>query len=306
MAIDVVGKRKLWLGLSAALVAVGIIAMLVSIVTLGSPVRLGIDFTGGTLLQLRFDKKEQVSNTGEVRAVLEKKNLGTSVIQPLGERDLQIRTSPLSQQDRLALQDLLKQNLKPFTIQGIQEVGPTLGKELFVNGLLSLLVTFGAIAVYVAWRFEPDFAVFAFLAMAHDVLIAIGFFAVLGLVAGVEVDTLFVVALLTIIGFSMTDTVVVYDRIRENVKFVSRKKPFAQVVNDSINQTFARSINTSLTALLTLFALFFFGGTTLKDFSLALIIGFASGTYSSIFNASILLVVWREYKARQKLNAKAS
>ncbi|WP_287128361.1 protein translocase subunit SecF [Candidatus Cyanaurora vandensis] len=301
MAVDVVGKHKLWLGISGAFVAAGLVAMLWSTITLGSPLRLGIDFTGGTFWQLRF--KTATPTLTQVREVLTKKDLGNSIIQ-LSGKEVLIRAKPLSQEERLAVQAALKQELGDYTLDRIETVGPTLGRELLVNGLLAMFVTLTAIAVYVSIRFQSDFAVFALVAMLHDVIVLSGFFAFLGLVANVEIDSLFVVALLTVVGFSVTDTVVVYDRIRENMKFVSRKKPFAEVVNESVNQTFARSLNTSFTALLSLLALYFFGGVTLKDFSLALIIGFAAGAYSSIFNASILLVIWREYQASQKTKSK--
>ncbi len=303
MAIDVVGKRTIWLSISGALISIGLVAMLVSTFTIGTPLRLGIDFTGGILLQLKFTK--EVPSIVQVRDLLVQKELGTSIIQQSGKDEILIRAKPLSQDERLAVQTLLQQKLPPFTIQRVETVGPTLGKELFLNGLLAVFVTLVAISLYAGIRFQSDYAVFALVALFHDVLVTLGFFALMGLVTGLEIDALSVVALLTVIGFSVNDTVVVYDRIRENVKFVSRKKPFAEIVNDAVNQTFARSVNTSLTALLTLFALYFFGGATLKDFALALIVGFASGTYSSIFNASILLVIWREYKSNQPKKVKA-
>lgn len=303
MAIDVVGKRKIWLGISASWIVLGLVAMIWSTFTIGSPLRLGIDFTGGTFLQLRF--KGDPPSLTQVREVLSQENLGTSTIQ-LSGKEILIRTKPLSQDERLKVQGAMQQKLGAFTLERIESVGPTLGQELLTNGLLAVFITLAAIAVYVSVRFQSDFAVFALIALVHDALVVLGFFSILGLVANVEIDSLFVVALLTVIGFSVTDTVVVYDRIRENTKFVSRKKLFAEVVNDSVNQTFARSINTSVTALLTLFALFFFGGATLKDFSLALIVGFASGTYSSIFNASILLVIWREYQSSQRNKSKTT
>jgi preprotein translocase subunit SecF len=170
---------------------------------------------------------------------------------------------------------------------------------------LALLLAFLGITVYISFRFQADYAIFALVALVHDVLVTMGVFAILGLVFKIEVDSLFVVALLTIIGFSVNDTVVVYDRIRENLKFISRKKAFREIVDESVNQTLARSINTSLTALLTLFALLIFGGQTVHDFALALIVGFVSGTYSSIFNASILLTWWRERKGAKSQTADA-
>ena len=154
-------------------------------------------------------------------------------------------------------------------------------------------MSFAGIGIYLAFRFQLDYATFAVLALFHDIFVTVGTFSILGLTLGVEIDSLFIVAMLTICGFSVNDTVVIYDRIRENVKLDTGATSFNDLVNASVNQTLGRSINTSLTATLPLVAIFLFGGATLRFFSLALIIGFLSGAYSSIFNASILLAWWR-------------
>jgi len=172
-------------------------------------------------------------------------------------------------------------------------VGPVIGQQLLSSGLIALLVSFAGIIVYLSLRFQLDYAIFAIVALFHDVLITTGIFGILGLVQGTEVDSLFIVALLTITGFSVNDTVVIYDRIRETLK-VSPDLPIDQVVDSAVNQTLGRSINTTLTVLLTLLTLFIFGGETLKNFALALMIGFGAGAYSSIFIASTLLSLWRE------------
>jgi preprotein translocase subunit SecF len=305
MQLNVNRNRRLWLSLSSGFIVAGLIAMAISWATLGSPLRLGIDFTGGTLLQMRFPSAQVVPDTAKVREALEKKNLAGSVIQKSGKEEILIRTKPLEQKERLALQEELKKDLGSFSLERVETVGPTLGKELFTNGILALLLAFLGITIYISFRFQTDYAIFALVALVHDVLVTMGVFAILGLVFKTEVDSLFVVALLTIIGFSVNDTVVVYDRIRENLKFISRKKAFCEIVDESVNQTLARSINTSLTALLTLFALLIFGGQTVHDFALALIVGFVSGTYSSIFNASILLTWWRERKGTKSQTVEA-
>jgi preprotein translocase subunit SecF len=165
------------------------------------------------------------------------------------------------------------------------------------SGILAVLISFGLIVVYLTLRFQLDYAVFAILALLHDVVLTMGLFALLGLTVGMEVDSLFVVALLTIIGFSVNDTVVIYDRIRENRRMISRKVSFAEVVNLSLNQTFARSFNTTLTTMLPLLAIAVLGGATLKGFAIALLVGFALGVYSSIFIASPLLVWWRQQRS---------
>jgi preprotein translocase subunit SecF len=305
MQLNVNRNRTVWLSLSSGFIALGLIAMAISWATIGSPLRLGIDFTGGTLLQMRFPSAQVVPDPAKVREALEQRDLANSIIQKSGEEEILIRTKPLGQKERLALQDELKKDLGVFSLERVETVGPTLGRELFTNGVLALLLAFLGITVYISFRFQADYAIFALVALVHDVLVTMGFFAILGLVFKTEVDSLFVVALLTIIGFSVNDTVVVYDRIRENLKFISRKKAFREIVDESVNQTLARSINTSLTALLTLFALFIFGGQTIHDFALALIVGFLSGTYSSIFNASILLTWWRERKGAKSQTAEA-
>ncbi|HEY9844831.1 MAG TPA: protein translocase subunit SecF, partial [Candidatus Caenarcaniphilales bacterium] len=175
----------------------------------------------------------------------------------------------------------------------IDTVGPTIGRQLLTSGLLALIVSFAGIILYLSLRFQFDYAFFAIVALFHDVLITVGIFAILGLVQGLEVDSLFIVALLTIVGFSVNDTVVIYDRIRENLQLHPQRN-IDQIVDDAVNQTLARSINTTLTVLLTLSAIFLFGGETLKNFALALIVGFTMGAYSSIFIASTLLAWWRK------------
>jgi preprotein translocase subunit SecF len=183
-------------------------------------------------------------------------------------------------------------------------VGPSVGQDLFRSGIIALIVSFIGIVVYMAFRFQLDYALFAIVALFHDIFITVGIFSILGLTLGTEVDSLFIVALLTITGFSVNDTVVIYDRIRETIK-TNPERRFADVVDDAVNQTLTRSINTTLTVLLTLLALFLFGGETLKNFALALIIGFAAGAYSSIFIASTLLAWWRERKGDSVLPNRA-
>jgi len=192
------------------------------------------------------------------------------------------------------LTDALKQygEVDPQKSQ-LDEVGAAIGQQALRNGLLAIILSFAGIGIYLAFRFQLDYATFAVLALFHDIFVTVGTFSILGLTLGVEIDSLFIVAMLTICGFSVNDTVVIYDRIRENVKLDTGATSFNDLVNASVNQTLGRSINTSLTATLPLVAIFLFGGATLRFFSLALIIGFLSGAYSSIFNASILLAWWR-------------
>ena len=258
-----------------------------------------LDFIGGTRLQLQLECAASKScqepiDVAKVREVLEEKGLGGSGIQIIEDYTLSIRSKTLDVAERTKLQQVLTDKIGKFNVETIQidTVGPTVGQELFTSGLLALILSFVGIAVYLNFRFQADYAFFAIVALFHDVLLTVGIFAILGLVAGVEVDSLFLVALLTIIGFSVNDTVVIYDRIRENLEKYP-DEPINNVVDDSVNQTLTRSINTTSTTLLPLIAIFFFGGETLKYFALALIIGFVTGAYSSIFISSTLLAWWR-------------
>ncbi|MCX7593948.1 MAG: protein translocase subunit SecF, partial [Fischerella sp.] len=229
--------------------------------------------------------------------------LGDSSIQIIADKEtgkdngILIRTKTLDVEQRTRLQNALSEKIGTFDPQKTQidTVGPTIGRELFRSGVIALVVSFIGIVAYMSFRFQLDYAVFAIMALFHDVLITVGIFSILGLTVGTEVDSLFIVALLTITGFSVNDTVVIYDRIRETLSR-NPNQSINEVVDDAVNQTLARSINTTLTVLLTLFAIYLFGGETLKNFSLALIIGFTMGAYSSIFVASTLLAWWRERK----------
>ncbi len=314
MKLDVIKYSRIYLAFSSIMIGLGLIAMLVSWQATGSPLRPAIDFTGGTRLSLELVCENPPANCGKpidivaIRSVVAAKGYSNSVIQLLGQdgRGLSVQTGDLEVAERSQLQAALAETLKPIGAidvakSQIQRVGPTVGNQVLSSGLLALLLSFLGIAIYLGFRFQIDYAVFAIVALLHDVLFTVGVFALLGLTIGVEIDSLFIVAILTIIGFSVNDTVVIYDRIRENIKILGEDYNFDDLVNLSVNQTLARSINTTLTALLSLVAIFLFGGATLKYFALALIIGFASGAYSSIFNASILLAWWRDRTKPKKL-----
>jgi preprotein translocase subunit SecF len=286
-----------------------IAAMIFSFTTLGAPLRPALDFVGGTRIQIARDCSipsncEQPIDTAQIREVLNKQELGGGTIQLLGEdkQVLAVRTENLDTDRRQELLNSLTDAIGTFdnkTLQ-IDSVGPTVGEELFVSGVLALLVAFFGIIVYLSIRFQLDYALFAIFALFHDVLVTSGVFAILGLTMGIEVDSLFLVALLTIVGFSVNDTVVIYDRIRENIA-ANPEQSINQVVDDAVSQTLGRSINTTLTTLLPLLGIFFFGGQTLKLFALALIVGFVLGAYSSIFIASTLLAWWRSGKGNNSV-----
>ena len=290
----IVNNRKKFYAISAVLVGASIVALTIW------GLNLSIDFKGGAIVEISYpDGRPAVA---EIEKNLEKLNLGEHSIRPVGETGFLIRTRELEGLERADLLKALSDNgAKKITEERFDSVGPLLGKEAMRKSLFSIIFVIICIVLFITFAFrkvsEPvaswKYGLITVLALVHDVLIPAGVFAVLGHFQGVEVDTLFVTALLVVLGFSVHDTIVVFDRVRENLK-VNRetrgKKPFEQIVGESISQTFVRSINTSLTTILVLIVLFFVGADTTKLFSLALIIGITAGTYSSIFIGSTLLV----------------
>lgn len=308
MRLKVIKQRYFWWMVSALAAIISLLAMIFSYTQFNVPLRPSIDFVGGTRLQLEQNCSipnncEQPIDITQVRDILTEQGLTEASIQVVGgdRQGLSIRTKTLDVEERTNLVSRLESVLGEFDPKQTQidTVGPTIGQELFRSGILALMVSFFGIIAYLSVRFRLDYAVFAIVALFHDVLITSGIFSILGLVAGVEVDSLFLVALLTIIGFSVNDTVVIYDRIRETGK-IEPEADMNQVVDDAVNQTLTRSINTTLTTVLPLLAILLFGGDTLKEFALALMIGFILGAYSSIFLASTLLAWWRERQEARK------
>lgn len=288
--MDFIGKRRIWFTISAALIALAIAAMALNGMIRGKIMNFGIDFTGGTLLTLRFEKSVTVE---EVREVLAKYNLAQSVIQKVGKKDISIRTEPLESDLRVRITEDLRESIGSAELLEADMVGPVIGKELRTQAIWALIVATIGIIIYVSFRFEFRYAIAALFALYHDAIITAGIIALLWR----NVDTPFVAAILTIMGYSINDTIVIFDRIRENLgKPGAVKRPIEDIVNDSINQTLARSINTVLTVLFMIVILIIFGGATLKDFCLVLLIGFIIGGYSSIFLASPLLVLWRKFE----------
>ncbi len=267
----------------------------------------GIDFTGGTLYQVSFERPvsvEAVRSTlrtnGYENAAVQSANLGdTGGIAAGATRGISMRLPEIREDSpqKRELVNLLTQRFGPFEQKTFETVGPAVGQEIQNRSILAVGITSLGILAYIAFAFRKvrhpfRYGVCAIVAMLHDALLVVGVYAILGRHFGVEVDALFITALLTVIGFSVHDTIVVFDRIREN-QLRRPGESFSSVVNYSLVQTLVRSINTSLTVLITLIALYLFGGVTIRDnFVLALLIGIASGTFSSIFNASLMLVVW--------------
>lgn len=296
---DIIGKRKIWYAISSIL----IIASIFFMVTRGF--NMGIDFTGGTIIDLKFNK---AVNINDVRAVLNDYNLSTSTIQLSGEssdstesENVMIRTTDLEEQERKDVMAGLKDRLGDYQVLREEKVGATMGTELIMNAIYATIISWILIIAYVSYRFEFKFGISAVLGLVHNVIIVLGAFAL----TQRQIDSSFVAAILTIIGYSINDTIVIFDRIRENLKLHFRKNgDVVELVNTSIYQTMTRSIYTVSTVLFTTFALYFFGGDTTKDFSFALLIGFFCGAYTSIFIASPLWVTFRNFADRRKLAKK--
>lgn len=311
--VHVVKYRWVWMILSTLLLLPGIIAMGYSMATYSNhaPLKVGIDYTGGTISQyaipekVRIDDKDQLAT---LRHNLDSAGIENPYIQILGvtptaenknvETIISVRTKFIDKdsQDLDKITTAMQAEFPNSELISVSSVGPTLGKELFKNSLIVLTLAFLGIVAYLSVRFRFDYALAALLGVAHDVLFVLGIFSILGLFFNVQVDGLFITAVLTVIGFSVHDTIVTFDRIRENLRYYSKKMTFGEIVDASVNQTLARSINTSLTTLITLLALYFFGGVTTKDFVLAMILGIAVGTYSSIFFCSMLIDFWNDKK----------
>ncbi len=298
--LNIIGKKNWYFLISLLIIIPGIISMFLW------GLRLSIDFTGGSRIILLFDKTINQQTQNIVKDTFNKEKIEIVTVQPSDKR-LIIRTKPINEKQDANLLKKLKSKIVSVKQDEFETIGPSVGSEITMNALKAILLASVLIVLYIAWSFRSvpkptsswRFGICAVIALFHDILVLIGVFSLLGHFAGVEVDSLFVTALLTVIGFSVHDTIVVFDRIRENLRRTI-DVPFPQIVNDSILQTLVRSLNTSLTAILVLFTLLIFGGTTIHWFIVALLIGITSGTYSSIFNAAPLLVAWQELDERRK------
>ncbi len=374
--IDVVKFRWWCITFTCLFLIPGILAIGYSLAKYHTPLKLGIDFTGGTMIQYGFNRDITKEDEGKIRTILADLDINNPVIQtthdvnlsekPMTEADKlsklfeekeaaankeateeektaeaenadkKAQTTEATTQEATAENSAVSKDIKAIVsiktrylettkdssemaninkaleeefgnVQHLQTnaIGPTLGQELFKNSMITLILAFIGIIIYLSFRFQFDYAIFAFLALLHDVIFVVGMFALFGILFDTHVDGLFVTALLTVIGFSVHDTIVVYDRVRENHRFLAKKMSFGEIVNVAVNQTLMRSIATSVTTLLTLFALYFLGGETTKDFVLAMILGISIGTYSSIFFASMLLAMYRDKKDKESAMRRA-
>lgn len=298
---DIIGKKKFWLWFSGSLTVISLILLFVW------GLKPGIDFTGGSLLEVSYSQAHP--STEQARNALSNITLDGLVVQQSGDTDLILRfkntDEATHQQVLTALRDIKIENVSDnlMTERSFDAIGPVIGKELKNKAIQAIIIVLICIVLYIAWAFRKvskpvaswKYGMAAILALVHDLSIIVGIFVVLGKFWNVEVDTLFVTALLTILGFSVHDTIVTFDRTRENL----HKHPnlqYDEVLNVSINETMVRSLNTSIATLLALLAVYLFGGNSIKTFTLALLMGITIGTYSSIFVASPIVSVWNKIK----------
>lgn len=288
--IDFVGKRKLAMIISGVVILLGLASLVIN----GGP-NYGIDFVGGTLVQVKFAEN---TDAGTIKDSLSTLDLGSVVVQHFGDDANEYLVRVQESANNKELSRIISGSLESsygagkVDIRRVEMVGPQVGKDLRQKGLLSILYAMIGILIYISWRFELRFAVGAIIALLHDVLITLGAFSL----SGREIDLPIIAAFLAIIGYSLNDTIIVYDRIRENYG-KHHKKGFTAVVNSSINETLSRTILTSGTTLLVVLALFVFGGGVIHNFAFALLIGILVGTYSSIFVASPVLIFWDDYRS---------
>ena len=293
---DIIGK-KWWFFIFSALI---IVPGVVSLFKFG--IRPAIDFTGGTLLEVKISESKAIPQKEDLKKIADEQQLEIASLADTSDKTFLFRLKPIDKNQSKKLQDAISLKYGDVSEVRFETVGPSIGKETEQNAFKAVLIASFAIIIYVALAFRKihkpysslKFGICAVIALLHDIFVIIGLFSIFGQLYKVEVDSLFITALLTIMGFSVHDTIVVFDRIRENLKRMAGNS-FAAIVNESIIQTMARSLSTSLTVLFTLLALLLFGGESTRWFIIALLIGVTSGTYSSVFNAAPLLVLWEEW-----------
>ncbi len=302
MKIPFIRYSKVWLGIAALTMTV-CVAMIAA-----WGLKPGIDFTGGSLLEVSFSKSRP--ETAAIEHLFDKLGLKERVVQKTGENGFIIRSSFLTEEQHQAtlksLREAFQTKDNALKEESFETIGAAISQQLRQRSLWAIILVNLSIIAYLAYAFRKvsrpvqswKYGLFAIVALVHDVLLVLGVFAALGHFRGTEIDTAFIVAILTVLGYSVNDTIVVYDRIRENLVRHSAEN-FPEIVNNGLNDTLMRSLNTTFTVLLPLFALFFLGGATIHTFALALLIGMASGAYSSIFIASPLLVMAEQWQKKK-------
>jgi preprotein translocase subunit SecF len=307
--MNIIQHRKIYFYISSILIIISIISLILW------QFKLNIDFTGGALMEIEFQNNRP--SVEQIKEKINSLNFGETSVQFTNSKGVIIKTKSINEETHqkiiTALQEITPQSTNKSTKENkIEEkkffsIGPTIGEETKEKAIKATIIAIIIIIIYIAWAFRKiskpisswKYGLIAIIALIHDIIITLGAFSILGHFLGIEIGATFIIALLTILGYSNHDTIIVFDRLRENL-LRAKGKDFEDTVNISINETFTRSINTSLTVLLSLFAIFFFGGTSVRDFILALIIGITAGTYSSIFVACPLLVVWERIRKSRK------
>jgi len=296
--MNVIKYRKIWALISAFMVLAGIV-----IVFIVKP-SFGIDFTGGTLVEVKTNQSISIEDIRtQVKGIVEQKEV---LVQESGQNQFIIRTKAQTEDDYKKFEDKIITSLPNSNILRHESIGATVGADLTRKAIIGIVIASVLIIMYLAYAFREvprsvsswTFGTIAIVALVHDLLFSFSIYTLVGKFAGYEIEGMTVVAALTILGFSVHDTIVVFDRIRENI-IKNPQKTLEENADVSVNQTFARSLNTSMTVILVLIAMFLLGGSTIKPFILMLIFGIAVGTYSSIFVASPLLVLWYEMKAKR-------
>ena len=282
MKLEIIRNRRKFYLISAIILVIGLGSLFIR------GLNLGIDFSSGTILEIDL---QQEFTTGDIRGLISQVELHQEpVVRQIGDSNMvQIKTETLDTEKRSQILELINGKYQEATLEKADQVDPIFGQELARQALFALLIANFLMVIYITWRFEFKFAIAAILALLHDVIVVLTAFSLLQ----IEINSSFVAAILLIVGYSINDTIVIFDRIRENLKRRKRGEGIEVIVNNSLQQTMRRSVNTSLTTLLAVGALLILGGTTLRPFSLALFLGIISGTYSSIFFASPIWVDWK-------------
>ncbi|WP_168198268.1 protein translocase subunit SecF [Crassaminicella thermophila] len=287
--MKVIERKKLWFSLSIAIIVVGLIMGMIQ------GFNLGIDFTGGTMMQINLGKRVSVD---EIRNIISKFDLKADILHVGEEKhEIIIKTKKdLNNNQRQEIFKVFKEkyNLKDEDLRQAEQFGPSIGKEIQKKALLSIAIAALGMLIYITFRFEFKFGVSAIITLLHDIFVVLAIYAIFR----IPINSSFIAAMLTIVGYSINDTIVVFDRIRENIKFM-KKKNYDDIVDASVNQTLTRSINTSLTTLITITALYILGVESIKEFALPLIAGTITGTYSSIFIASPIWTSWKNWEVRK-------
>lgn len=295
--LNIIGNRKKFFIFSSVLIILALAA------TVKWGLKFSVDFTGGAISEISFSDSRPDNNA--IKDSIKDIDLGNITITPTGEKEVFVKTKTIDEETHQKMLAAVTAKFLGARELRFDSIGPAIGKELQQKAILATFTGIIGIALYVSWAFRKvskpvsswKYGVVSIAALLHDAIIPIGVFAALGHYKGIEIDITFIAAILTILGYSINDTIVVFDRTRENL-IKHNSKDFEETVNKSVNQTLVRSVNTSLTVIIILLSLFFFGGETLKYFALALLVGIVTGTYSSIFIASPLLVEWQKRTAR--------